>query len=292
MIQQSIEIATDQSQSVERRAGAIDGLRFGRWQDVNEPLVSLIDSRQPQQIQQAAIVTLGRFNRPGVSQPILSSWTRLSPSLRETASDVLFARPERLNALLDAVDQGSIAVSDVSRARWNLALNIKSVKERVLKYVDMAGSKARLKVVDSYQSSLNLAGDIERGKAAFRKHCSVCHKVEGHGHEIGPNLAAIKTRGAETILVNVLDPNREVNPQYLNYVVLSEDGRTISGMIASENANSVTLRRAESATDTVQRGDIEQMKSTGLSIMPEGMEEAIDKQTLADIIEYLMKVEG
>jgi hypothetical protein len=52
------------------------------------------------------------------------------------------------------------------------------------------------------------------------------------------------------------------------------------------------LRRAESATDSVQRADIEQMKSTGLSIMPEGMEEAIDKQTLADIIEYLMKVGG
>lgn len=89
-------------------------------------------------------------------------------------------------------------------------------------------------------------------------------------------------------MVNVLDPNREVNPQYLNYVVLTEDGRTMTGMIVSENANSVTLRRAESATDAVQRSDIEQMKSTSLSIMPEEMEKATDQQTLADIIEYLM----
>jgi putative heme-binding domain-containing protein len=155
----------------------------------------------------------------------------------------------------------------------------------------MAGSKARQEVVDAYQKSLTLAGNLERGRAAFRKHCASCHQVEGHGHVIGPNLAAIKTRGPETILVNVLDPNREVNPQYLNYIVLTEDGRSVTGMIVSENANSVTLRRAESATDSVQRADIEQMKSTGLSIMPEGMEEAIDKQTLADIIEYLMKVE-
>ena len=116
--------------------------------------------------------------------------------------------------------------------------------------------------------------------------------MEGHGHPIGPNLAAIKTRGRETILVNVLDPNREVNPQYLNYVVLTEDGRTVTGMIVSENANSVSLQRAESATDTVPRAEIEQMKSTGLSIMPEGMEKAIDQQSLADIIEYLMQVGG
>ena len=126
-------------------------------------------------------------------------------------------------------------------------------------------------------------------RTLFRKHCAVCHKVEGFGHEIGPNLATIKTRGAETILVNVLDPNREVNPQYLNYVVLTEDGRAMTGMISSETATSVTLRRAESASDTVLRIDIDQLKSTGLSIMPEGMEETIDKQSMADIIAYLMQ---
>ena len=73
---------------------------------------------------------------------------------------------------------------------------------------------------------------------------------------------------------------------------MTTDGRTVTGMIVSENANSITLRRAESATDSVQRTDIEQMKSTGLSIMPEGMEESIDPQMLADIIEYLMRLEG
>ena len=118
----------------------------------------------------------------------------------------------------------------------------------------------------------------------------MCHKVEGFGHEIGPNLATIKTRGPETILVNVLDPNREVNPLYLNYAVLTEDGRAMTGMIAAESATSITLRRAESATDTVLRIDIEQLQSTGLSIMPEGMEEAINQQMMADIIAYLMAV--
>ena len=88
----------------------------------------------------------------------------------------------------------------------------------------------------------------------------------------------------------MLDPNREVNPQYLNYVVLTEEGRAITGMIAAESATSVTLQRAESASDTVLRVDIDQLQSTGLSIMPEGMEETIDQQSMADIIAYLMQV--
>ncbi len=100
----------------------------------------------------------------------------------------------------------------------------------------------------------------------------------------------IKTRGAETILVNVLDPNREVNPEYLNYTVLTEDGRTMSGMIAAESATSLTLKRAESATDQVLRREIDVLQSTGMSIMPEGMEELIDVQGMADLIAYLMEI--
>ena len=290
MIFKSIELATDDSSSDSQRVGAIDGLRFGRWNDVHPSLIALIDNRQPQSIQQAAIRTLGRFNEPGVAPPILEIWSTLSPSVRETACDVIFARPERLNVLFDAVDSGVISLGDVSQARWNIAMNIAAVKQRALKYVDLAGSKKRQEVIAAYQSSLTLPGDLQRGRIAFRKHCAGCHQVEQHGHPIGPNLAAIKSRGRETILVNVLDPNREVNPQYLNYVALTEDGRTVTGMITSENANSVSLQRAESATDTIQRTEIEQLKSTGVSIMPEGLEETIDQQTLADIIEYLMQV--
>ena len=150
-----------------------------------------------------------------------------------------------------------------------------------------------LAAVSCSRSSEEAAGRETVAEPAYvgRRVCAGCHQAAGHGHQIGPSLAAMKTRGPETILVNVLDPNREVNPQYLNYVVLTDDGRTLSGMIMSENATSVTLGRADAATDTVQRTDIQQLKSTGLSIMPEGLEESVDPQALADIIEYLMKVQ-
>ena len=65
----------------------------------------------------------------------------------------------------------------------------------------------------------------------------------------------MQNRGAEAVLVNVLDPNREVNPQFLDYIVVTTDGRTLSGMLAAETANSVTLKRAEAATDTVLRAE-------------------------------------
>ena len=63
----------------------------------------------------------------------------------------------------------------------------------------------------------------------------------------------------------------------------------MTGMIASETANSVTLKRAEDATDTVERSEIEQLRSSGLSIMPEGLEKQIDPAAMADLLAYLLQ---
>src|SRR6185503_7467864 len=100
-------------------------------------------------------------------------------------------------------------------------------------------------VVNDYKPSLALPGDSTRGKAIFAKTCAACHRLDGAGTDIGPNLAAMQARGAEAILVNVLDPNREVNPQYVDYVVTTRDGRTLTGLLAAENASALTLRRGE-----------------------------------------------
>ena len=86
------------------------------------------------------------------------------------------------------------------------------------------------------------------------------------------------------------DPNREVNPQFVNYVLVTDDGRTITGMIAAETATSVTLRRAEDQSDTLLRSQIEALESTRQSLMPEGMEKQIDPQAMADLIAYLLSV--
>ena len=101
----------------------------------------------------------------------------------------------------------------------------------------------------------------------------------------------MRNRGPDAILTNVLAPNQEVNPQFVNYIVVTTDGRQLTGMIAAETATSVTLKRAENQTDTVLRIDIEELRSTSVSLMPEGIEKQIDKQSMADLLEFLKSVE-
>ncbi len=77
----------------------------------------------------------------------------------------------------------------------------------------------------------------------------------------------------------------------LNYVVINDDGLTLTGMIESETATSVTLRRAEGESDTILRTNIDEMVNTGLSIMPEGLEEKVSQEAMADLIAYLMSLQ-
>lgn len=146
----------------------------------------------------------------------------------------------------------------------------------------------REKVVESYATALTLVGDVTRGRVHFTKHCSVCHQPDGSGQTLGPSVDSLKSKGASVLLTAILDPNREVNPQYLNHVLLLHDGRVTSGMIVDEGANSVALCRADGMIETVLRIDIEAMRGTGLSIMPEGFEQSLDPQAMADLLAYVL----
>ena len=90
------------------------------------------------------------------------------------------------------------------------------------------------------------------------------------------------------MLLNILDPNRDVKPQFLSYVLVTTGGRVLTGMIAAETANSLTIRKPDGADETVLRVDIEELRSTGLSFMPEGLEKQVDVAAMADLLTYLI----
>ena len=101
-------------------------------------------------------------------------------------------------------------------------------------------------------------------------------------------MATVKNRGAEFILANILDPNREVDPKYINYIATTDDGRIRTGIIVSETATSVTLLRGEGIRESVLRVAIDELQSTNQSIMPEGLEQQLDRQAVADLLAYLL----
>ena len=154
------------------------------------------------------------------------------------------------------------------------------------------GAKARADVIATYRPALDRPGDREKGRAAFLKTCGTCHRAEGQGVEVGPDLATVATRSPEDILIHVLDPNREVAPNYLNYNVATIDGRVASGIIASESASALVLKRAEGISEVVPRSQVEAIASTGISLMPEGLEKELAPNDLADVIAFIRSIDA
>ncbi len=258
--------------------------------DVLKPFLS---HQQPAEVQMAAVQALSGMNDREVAGTLLSHWPSYSPAARREVQEALFARADRLPALLDALEKGTVLAAQLDLARREQLLKHprKEIKERAAKLFAGQVSPDRKKVLEEYQNVLTLPSDALRGKAVFKKNCATCHRLENEGFEIGPDLlSALKTKTKETLLIDILDPSREVDPRYLNYVVITKNEQVLTGMIVSETAASLVLRRAENAQDTLLRSDIDVIQSTAKSLMPEGLQEQMTRQEIADVIEYLMAV--
>ena len=152
----------------------------------------------------------------------------------------------------------------------------------------------RREIVDQYLDEVvGLKGDASRGQRHFESLCAQCHFLRGwtYGHPVGPDLGMAFTKGDEDLLTSILDPNSAITPEYANYLVETMDGELLNGILYSESPTSITLMWAQGETKIVRRSDIREIRTTGLSLMPDGLEQVLEYQDLADLLAFLQQRE-
>lgn len=287
-----LEVAFDNKANEAERAQAIRAMVAMPVDKVSELSVLALKPNQPHSVQVATLELLGRLGREETPALIVKVWPTLSPQVRATATEVFLSRANWIQTFFESVERKKIARGDIDPARIALLMKSpnRSVRVQAEELFKGAAPTGRGEVIATYQKALVLKGDAVKGKLVFKKDCSACHKLEDVGNEVGADLKAIRDRGTENMLLNILDPNREVKPQYLAYTLETAAGKSFSGMIAAETPNSVTIRMLDGRSEPVQRGDIASLRSTGLSFMPEGLEKQIDLQAMADLLAYLNSI--
>jgi putative membrane-bound dehydrogenase-like protein len=290
--QHAVAFVVDPKNPINDRLQAMQAIQPASLDKLTDLFRSTLKPDQPQPVQAAALELLGKTGHDKVPETILAAWPAMSPKVRATATEVFLSRPKWVSAFFDAVEQKKIARGDVDPARIALLLKSpnRAVRVRAEELFKGTGPGSRKDVIEAYQKALTLKGDLAKGKLVFKNNCSACHKLDGVGEEVGADIRAIRDRGIESMMLNILDPNREVKPQYLAYTLETTTGKSISGMITAETPNSVTIRRLDGTSETIQRGDIDKLRSTGLSFMPEGLEKQIDLQAMADLLAYLNSI--
>jgi putative membrane-bound dehydrogenase-like protein len=283
--------AVDSQTPEATRVQAVQVLGVGSFAEASPTLLSLIDLQQAQPVQLAALSTLARFNEPEVGPELTKRWASLTPRLRSEAIAVLLARTDRAAALLKAIESGSIRATDLTTAQTKFVRghSDKSVRELAAKVLSAPPASTRQQVIDSFLPAIDLKGEPVHGKKIYEERCISCHRLGGEGHALGPDLVTVKNSGKEKMLVNILDPNREVRPDYISYVVETNDGESFIGIVANETASTVTIRQAYGKENVINRAEIIKMQSQGQSLMPEGLEAGLKPQDLADLIEYIEK---
>lgn len=285
------DILKDEKQPVPARSRAIKDLQLGKFESVRAALESCLQPTQPSELQVTALQSLGTFNKDEVPALVLKHWNGMTPQVRSSATELLLSRGNWLDAFFEAIEQGTVPKSDLDPVQMERLKqsNIRAIRLRATDLLGARGVSPRAEVVAKYQEALKRKGDPAKGKAIFQSECAACHRFDGVGENFGAELGGIKDRGLESVMLNILDPNREVKPQYLSYSISLKDGRNLSGMIVSETATGVAIRTADHQTQTLPRSDIETLKSSPVSFMPEGLERRIDLQAMADLLSYLGK---
>ncbi len=263
---------------------------FAPLDAVAPEIPALFEPSQPAELQLAALEALGSYREPAVADILLDAWPKLTPALKDKAIALILTRTDRIAKLLDAFEAKKMLPGQLSAAARATLLRQKNepLASRIAKLLGGTNSN-RAEVIAKYQSALSLAGDPVRGAKVYETTCMVCHKHGDQGNDIGPHLGTIKGWTAEQILTNVLDPNREVSPNFALYLVETTDGRTLSGLISSESAGNLTLKQADGSQVPVLRSEVKSLTSPGASLMPEGLEAGITADQMADLIAFLRK---
>ena len=288
----ALRLASSQKSTLAEQVAAVRLLAFADLNLATEKIPGFLTPQVAQPLQRAAVAALAGQDSDQVAETLLAGWRTYSPQVRRDVVDALLSRPARVQTLLAAVDAGTVKRGDIERATKQLLLKhpTAAIRTEAKKLFGSDVNTNRTKVVADYQDVLKLTGNSSRGQQIFKKKCSVCHRVGDVGHQVAPNLASVQNKSIADLLVAVLDPNREAQPNFNVYTVITLQGRVHNGIIATETASSLTLRRAEAKEDVILRTNIDELLSTGVSLMPEGLEKELSKQDLADVLNFVKTI--
>ncbi len=252
----------------------------------------LMTPDQDIELQLAAIELLTRGKHPAAAELMIGQLTAATPELARHLVATLLERDEWAMELLNA------CLSDPRLGQWinpqqRQQLNVHgnpNLRKLAKQVFQLPSHSDRQTLAVQYRSAVSDQGSVPRGKALFSQHCAKCHLSDDSHHAVGPNLAGLTSRNRHQLLESILDPNRDIDSRYMNYVVQLDDGRSVMGIVSDETSTSLVLNQQDGTRQTILRRDIEAFRNSGLSFMPEGLEREIAPPEMSDLIEYLVSL--
>ncbi len=255
----------------------------------NEALFkTLIDPKQPEAVQVAAARALGRVKGGEIGTYFIARWKSMTPAVRMEAADAMFLDPERPKQLLDAIRSNAVQPWTLQfRHRRNLLMSRDVALREAARTLLEEKAGDRNEVLKRYQAALERDGDAQKGRVVFERVCAKCHKLNGVGNDVGPDLATVRNRTPQMILPDIIMPSRSISQNYESYVVETKSSGIIVGVMGAQTPTTITIRHEGATEDVIRREDIIDMRITELSSMPADVEKLVSIDEMADLLEFL-----
>ena len=253
-----------------------------------ELLRSFLNHHSPQ-VRKEALSAFNFIRDKNLLSKLMDAWPGLLPDERTSAIDIFMKSKEGNRLILTSIESGQMNASSLSWPRTVGLLNsreddIRADARRILKGNELDNDA----VWNEYKQVLSLRGDPSAGKGIFTQTCSPCHQKAGqNGVAFGPDLGSIKNRSESALLLDILQPNRSIADGYELWQVDTQDGKTLTGIIANEGPGTLTLRDAAGQEQTLERAAISKLTAFESSAMPINLQTQISITQMADLLAYL-----
>ena len=281
----------DRDADVANRQEALEALVSSRDEGMPPVLHGLVDDPI---MQRNAIVALAAIPHDATPKVLLDAYEGLSDESRQAAIATLVSRPAWTLALLDAIDAEQLPRGDLSA--FTVGRLAQSADAQVIAKLNQVWGTIRTTPEDrkgefdkwrtAFKPAAMKSADLSHGREVFVKTCGSCHLLHGQGGRIGPDITGSNRADLEYLLANLLDPSAIVGRDYQTTTVITEDGRSIAGIVVKESPTSVTLQTPTEQV-TVPLDDIESRVLSPQSLMPENQLGQLKPEEARDLVAYL-----
>jgi putative heme-binding domain-containing protein len=287
----AVAMLGDAKTTLAERKGLLQLLAERRVETAAPVIVQLFASEKNEQARLDLLNALAHFDSAAVGQCLLEALPGLTPRLRAAAVTALASRAPWARALLDLVGRGIVKKEHILPGDLLVIQKLGDPEADALLKKNWgslrASSAEKEALIKNLRFVLGRSGNAENGHAIFRTTCAVCHTLKGEGAKIGPDLTGYERDNLDFMLPAIVDPSLGIREEYVVFTLTKKDGQVLAGFVTETTPQFVTIKDPAGNLTKTPREEIQSLTASPISLMPEGLLNALTTEQTRDLFTYL-----